>query len=132
MSIGANGVVEIEGGFRNGGGKYLRTARFSFQPSVTGVQMRFGALPGERYQLTPFFRRTPVISAEGAATVLDDGDQRVAISPTNTGPPGTLTLEPGGASGADPALTRARATFSVDQPRDIVVEFSLSPLLTRR
>ena len=74
-----------------------------------------------------------MISAEGEATVLGDGDQRVAISPTNTGgAPATVALEPAGASGADPVLTRGRVTFSVGQPRDIGIEFSLTPLGVRR
>jgi hypothetical protein len=133
MSIGANGVVEIDGGFRNWGAKSVRTARVSYQPTANGVFMRFGALPGERYQLSPFFRRTPVVSAAGEATVLDDGDQRVTISPTSSSvPPVAVTLEPGGASGADPSLTRARVSFSVAEPRDVGIEFSLAPVQAKR
>ncbi|MEA2403373.1 MAG: hypothetical protein QOE08_20 [Thermoleophilaceae bacterium] len=133
MSIGANGIVQIDGGFRNWGGRYVRTGLFSYQPTANGVLMRFGALPGERYLITPYFRRTPAVSSQGDATVLDDGDQRVTISPTNTSvPSGTVTLEPGGASGADPSLTRARVSFSVAEPRDVGIEFSLAPVQAKR
>jgi hypothetical protein len=133
MSFGADGVVHITGGFRNWGGSYVRTGLFSYQPTAGGVLMRFGALPGERYQVTPYFRRTPVVSTQGEATVLDDGDQHVTISPTNDGAPApTVTLEPGGASGADPALTRARVSFSVLSPRDVAIEFALAPVQVQR
>ena len=129
MTIGDAGVVHIDGGWQNWGQPRVRTGRFSFQPTASGgVQMRFGALPGERYELSPFFRGTPVATAQGEATVLDDGDQRVTISPANAGvSPATVALEPGGSSGADPVLTRARVTFTVLGPRDVVVEFAPSP-----
>ena len=129
MTTAPGGVVHIDGSWKNWSQPPVRDARFSFEPTGGGVRMRFPALPGERYELSPFFRGTPVATAQGEATVLDDGDQRITISPANAGvSPATMALEPGGASGADPVLTRARITFTVLQPREVVVEFAAAPV----
>lgn len=120
MRVDGDGVVRIGGGFMTRAGTWLRSGvTFRFEPDGDGVRMTFGARAGERFEFSAFFRAggaPPVPEPRGVT----DGALRVRCSE-----PVDVALDPEPyASGADPALVRARMTFRAAADGPLWISFA--------
>jgi hypothetical protein len=106
LRIGDDGTVRIGGGFMLDSGEWLRSGvTFRFEPDGEDVRMTFGALRGERFEFSAFFRegaKPPTAESHGVS----DEELRARCSE-----PIELSVEEGYSSGADPKLLRARLRF---------------------
>lgn len=118
--VAADGSVTVRGAFVSLDGRSRRRATFAFRPSGGGVDETFGTSPGDRYELSFFFRRRPGVSRSGSAIVARDDRYAVAISPVRT----LSTLLRGGyASATDARLWRLRIRAVADGGGPVAVAY---------
>jgi hypothetical protein len=110
-------AVTVTGGWRMPDKSVIADGtRFVFEPVECGVRLRFAVPAGQAVEYGAFMAGDPeAVTVDGARVT--DGFQTVSFSEAPTG----VALEGGYASGADPALTRARATFAAGDARRLEV-----------
>jgi hypothetical protein len=119
LKVGPSRVTTVTGGFREPGknGRWLRRGvRFSYEPTACGVQLSFPARKGDKIEYSAFMRGSKGDVSIAGRSVSDAG-QVVSFDH-----PAHVTLESGYASGADPALVRARLRFSAPAAETIAVQ----------